>query len=96
MILVITETVSDLIEVETTETILEIADFDIGYNKIDKSVVMAAGDLIIGSASGEVTNISVPNSAGYTLTSDPTNPLKASWQKQQSGGADILQVQIFS
>lgn len=54
-----------------------------------------AGDIIYGGASGTPARLAA-GTEGYVLTMGATNPAWAEATGGSSGGADILEVQVFS
>lgn len=67
-------------EIETERTILEIADFDIAAQAIPKSIILAAGDLIVGAGAGIAARLAgVPD--GYILVRDSSQAL--GWRMEE-------------
>lgn len=52
---------------------IEIVPFNMGAGAIRKSIIEGAGELIIGTAAGEVARLPHPGAAGYALTSTATS-----------------------
>jgi hypothetical protein len=83
MKLIVTDTINNLVEVETLTTILEIKDFDVSTGKIPLSLIEQEGDIIIGTAEAQADNLA-PGATGTVLTISAGRPawvypLGSSW-----------------
>ncbi len=106
MIIEIIETIDTVLEVMESVTVLEIADFDTGVGCVPLSVVEAKGDLIVGTAAGQVVRFAA-GSAGQSVIYDPTTTsglgygsagqaANATMTNKSGGAANAGDVLIFS
>ena len=85
MRLYVTETISNIVEVEEIETIFEIADFDTGFGKIPESIFDAKGDLIAGTDDDTYARVGA-GSDGQYLQADSTQTAGIKWASVSAGG----------
>lgn len=89
MKLEITETVSNLLEVEEVTTVLEIADFDTAAGKVPLSDYQAAGDIVYGTGPGAVTQLhSAAADVGDVMTLNASK--LPSWAAPSGGAVDAF------
>lgn len=90
MKIIIEEVVTNVEVEQTNQVILTLADFDVQHLAIEKSLIDAKGDLIVGTADNTPARFPAPEGDGEVLTSDDGETSGMKWAAAAGGDVGCL------